>query len=480
MNRHAAQRYPANLSRAIHHFTAVFVFAVSLFGATVAQALDKPHIVYILADDLGWKDVGFHGGKVRTPNLDRLAAQGVVFNAFYVQPFSSQTRAALLTGRYPMRYGLQTLSIGPASQYGLPAQERTLAQALKETGYKTALIGKWQLGHAKPEMGPTRRGFDYFYGTLTGNVGAQIGKGAKTDWRRNEQPVTDDGFVTTLIAKDAVSRIDAHDTQAPLFMLLSFTAPAAPLGAPKEFVDAYRDVPDETRRTYAAAVTALDDAVGQVVRALEKKKMLEQTLIVFHSDNGGAIPMKFPTGDGDVDKPGADNDIYREGKGSLYEGGVRVVALASWPGKLQKSVVTSMVHVTDMYPTLLQLAGAKLDQPKKPDGLDVWPALAGTGANPRNEVLINVEDFRGAIRVGEWKLIVRAVLPTKIELFNIGNDPEESENQANTYPDRVKELLAKLNAYAYDMAPAGYFLEEVGKGKGGEQPAYWGQNAPRR
>lgn len=480
MNRLAPQRYRPNLSRATHHFAAVLVFAASLLGVTSALALDKPHIVYIVADDLGWKDVGFHGGKVRTPNLDKLAAQGVVFNAFYGQPFSSQTRAALLTGRYPMRYGLQTLSIGASSQYGLPAQERTLAQALKEAGYKTALIGKWQLGHAKAEMWPTRRGFDYFYGTLAGNVGAQIAKAGRTDWRRNEQPVQEDGFVTTLIAKDAVARIDAHDTQAPLFLLLSFTAPAAPFGAPKEFVDGYRDVPDETRRTYAAAVTALDDAVGQVVRALEKKKMLEQTLIVFHSDNGGAIPMKFPTGDGDVDKPAADNDLYREGKGSLYEGGVRVVALASWPGRLQKNVVTTMVHVTDMYPTLLQLAGGKLEQPKKLDGLDMWSVLTSTAPNPRSEMLINVEDFRGAIRVGEWKLIVRAVLPTKTELFNIGSDPEESDNQANANPERVKELFGRLNAYAYDMAPAGYFLEEVGKGKGGDAPAYWGQNAPRR
>jgi arylsulfatase A-like enzyme len=482
MNRHARERYRRSSSRAISRCVAALVCVATLLGASSVPAQnksqDRPHIVYILADDLGWKDVGFHGGKVRTPHLDRLANGGVVFNAFYGQPFSSQTRAALLTGRYPMRYGLQTLSIGPSSQYGLPTQERTLAQALKEAGYKTALVGKWQLGHAKPEMLPTRRGFDYFYGTLAGAVGVSVGK--KGDWRRNDQPLQEDGFVTALLAKDAVGRIEAHDTQAPLFLMLSFTAPAAPYGAPKEFIDAHRDVADEARRNYAASVSALDDAVGQVVRALEKKKMLEQTLVIFHSDNGGAIPMKFPTGDGDVDKLAADNDIYREGKGSLYEGGVRVVALASWPGRLQKSVMTSMVHVTDMYTTLLHLAGARLDQPKKPDGLDVWSAMTGAAAGPRNEMLINVEDFRGAIRIGEWKLIVRAALPSKLELFNIANDPEESANQADTYPERVKELFAKLNGYAYDMAPAGYFVDELGKGKGGDVPAYWGQNAPRR
>src|SRR5262249_10473381 len=196
---------------------------------------------------VGWRGGGLQGGKGRTANRDRLAGAGVVFNAFYGQPFSSQTRAALMTGRYPMRYGLQTLSIGPSSQYGLPIQERTLAQALKEAGYSTALVGKWQLGHAKPEMWPTRRGFDYFYGTLAGSVGVQLSKSGKSDWRRNDQPVQEEGFVTALLAKDAVRRIESHDTQAPLFMLLSMTAPAAPYGAPKEIVDAYRDVTDEAK-----------------------------------------------------------------------------------------------------------------------------------------------------------------------------------------------------------------------------------------
>jgi arylsulfatase A-like enzyme len=403
-----------------------------------------------------------------------------VFNAFYSQPFSSQARAALMTGRYPMRYGLQTGSVGPSSQYGLPTQERTLAQALKEAGYKTALIGKWQLGHAKPEMWPTRRGFDYFYGTLAGNVGLQAGKAPDGDWRRNEQTLQEDGFVTALLARDAVARIEDHETSAPLFLMLSLTQPAAPYGAPPEFVDRYREITDPARRQYAASVTALDDAIGQVVQALERKQMLQQTLIVFHSDNGGAIPMRFPTGDGDVEKPAADNDIYREGKGSLYEGGIRVVALAHWPNRLKKSVVTSMVHVTDMYPTLLKLAGGTAEQPKKLDGLDVWGAITESAVNPRRELLINVEEARGAVRVGEWKLIARATLPSRMELFNVANDPGETTNLADTYPDRVRDLYGKLNAYAYDMAPAGYLVEESGKGRRGEPPAYWGQNAPRR
>lgn len=435
--------------------------------ALTTHAAEKPNIVYILADDLGYKDLGFQGGKIATPNLDKLAASCVTLNSFYVQPFSSQTRAALLTGRYPMRYGLQTMSIVPASQFGLPTEERTLAQGLKDAGYKTAFIGKWQLGHAKPDFWPTKRGFDYFYGTLSGEVNYQVKKTAKNDWRRNDQAVKEDGIVTQLLAKDAVNLINKQDTAMPLFLLLAFTAPSL-------------DASAETGRGYAAGVSALDDAIGQVISALEKKKMLNNTLIVFHSDNGGAVPTKFATGDGDVKKSGADNGIYREGKGSLYEGGVRVVALVAWPEKIkQKTVVTRLLHVTDMYTTLLKVAGAKLDQPKNLDGLDVWKTLAEEQLSPREIILLNVEHFRGAIRAGEWKLIVRATLPSKFELFDIANDPEETQNQADAYPDRVKSLLKQLNEYAYEMATPKY-LEEIGQARSGEIPAYWGDNPVRR
>jgi arylsulfatase A-like enzyme len=246
-------------------------------------------------------------------------------------------------------------------------------------------------------------------------------------------------------------------------MLAAFTTPA-----------------DVARRNYAGGVAALDEAVGQIVAALQKKKMLGQTLLVFHSDNGGAVPMKYATGDGDVDKPAADNDLYREGKGSLYEGGVRVVALAHWPGKIkEKSMVASLMHVTDMYTTLLTLAGGKPDPGKKPDGINIWTSISEGQASPRREMLVNVEDFRGAMRIGEWKLIVRATLPSKIELYNVSSDPEEASNQADAYPERVKEMLGKLNAYAYDMDEAKH-LEELVKGRGNEVPIFWGHNVPKR
>jgi arylsulfatase A-like enzyme len=224
----------------------------------------------------------------------------------------------------------------------------------------------------------------------------------------------------------------------------------------------------------------LDSAIGEVVAALERRGMLNDTLIVFHSDNGGALPTRLATGDGDVTAVAADNGIFRAGKGSLYEGGVRVVALAHWPARIKpKTVVTDVIHVTDLYPTLLKLAGAPLEQPKKLDGFDVWPVIADGQRTPRREMLLDVEDFRGAIRSGEWKLIVHAALPARYELFDIANDPEEAENRAATSPERVKEMLSRLNELAYDMAPAKY-LEEVAAGLAAQTPILWRSNPVRR
>src|SRR5581483_11564818 len=343
-----------------------------------------------------------------------------MLNAFYVQPLSSQTRAALLTGRYPMRYGLQTHSIVPSSSYGLPAEERTLAQALKESGYRTAFVGKWQLGHGKQEWWPTRRGFDSFYGSLAGLPDAQVKKAAKLDWHRNEQLLKEDGYITALLAREAVSVINRQNENAPLFLVVAFTAPAQAQSAPKALLEKYANLADANRRAYAAATTALDSAVGEIVAALERRNMLERTLIVFCSDNGGGVATRFPTGESDALTNAANNGVFREGRGSLYEGGVRSVALAAWPGQIKpKTIVSDMLHVVDWYPTLLGLAGANAEQKRKVDGLDIWPVLSEGQRTPHKELLLDAEDFRGGVRVGEWKLIVHSALPMRVELFDI-------------------------------------------------------------
>jgi len=453
--------------------------AMLLAGSACAMAA-PPHIVYILADDLGWKDVGFHGGSARTPHLDRLASDGMRLERFYTLPYSSATRAALVTGRYPMRYGMQTLSILPWSQYGLPTEETLLAQILQKAGYRTAMLGKWQLGHHRKELWPTRRGFDYFYGSFNGGIDhfRKTTASGEVDWHRNDRNIKEEGYSATLLGRDAARLIASHDPARPLFLHLSFHVPQAPWQAPREYLDLYGDVSDADRRAYLAMVTALDDAVGVVVAALEKKGMSGDTLIVFHSDNGGALPTRFPTGDGDVTRQVADNGPYADGKGGLHEGSVRVVALASWPGKIPAGVTTERIHVTDMFPTLAGIAGAKPDLKRPLDGIDQWETIAAGKLSPRKEVLLNMEDSRGALLKDNWKLIVYSRLPVRYELYNVQDDPSEEDNRADREPQRIQEMLVRFNELAWEMAPSLY-LEDAQKPRKYPTPIYFGENPVR-
>jgi len=445
----------------------------------VAIAAGQPHIVYLMPDDLGWQDLGYLGKEIRTPNIDRLAEGATRLNQFYAQPYSSQTRAALLTGRYPFRYGLQTQAILPRSTYGLPPEERTLAQALKEAGYRTALVGKWQLGHARPEFLPNRRGFDHFHGTLAGGVDHFTrSSDAGPDWRRNDKPLRETGHTTALIGREAAAVVSGHDPSKPLFLWVSFTAPAAPLQAPKDLLERNAHIRDPDRRTYAAMVSGVDDAIGQVVAALEKKGMLDDTLIVFHSDNGGAVAHRFPTGDGDVARGAADNGPYRDGQGSLYEGAVRIPAFIRWPRGLDAGVSSALIHVTDLYPTLLARAGGNLDQRKPLDGIDQWPAIREGKLGARREVPIAVEDLRAAIRVGDWKLILYAALPARVELYDIPHDPGEEDNAAERNPQLVQDLTRRLTDLAWEMAPARH-LEDLARMRRHDLPMVWGANPLR-
>jgi arylsulfatase A-like enzyme len=464
---------------------------VTTFALTLAailspfsvQAADTPHIVYILADDLGWEDVGFHGGQAATPHLDALALAGVRLERFYTQPNSTPTQAAIMTGRYPMRYGLQMLSILPWNTYGLPLDERLLPQALKMTGYRTAAFGQWRLGHASRDLLPTHRAFDYFYGSHNAvqDHFAKTDQTGARDWHRGEKRIKERGFATTLIAKDAAAFIGRHDPARPLFMFVSLPAPATPLQAPRRHLSSYKSIEDPELRTYYAMVSALDDAVGTIVSALENKGMTDNTLLVFHSDNGGAVKNKYPGGDGDVSRRVSSNGPFRNGRGSLYEGAVRVVAVAVWPGRIEPGVVSERVHVTDMYPTLLNLAGAPMDsehQIKPIDGIDAWGVIAKGTLSEREETLINVDEFRGALMVGNWKLVVYSTLPSRVELYNVADDPSEEDNLASREPERVQQLLARLNDYAWEMAPSRY-LDDLAGARAFETPIFWGDNPQR-
>ncbi len=346
-----------------------------------------------------------------------------------------------------MRLGLQCGVVRPWAQHGLPLDERTLPQALREVGYVTALCGKWHLGHFQPEYLPLARGFDHQYGHYNGALDyfTHLREGI-LDWHRDDRPLEEVGYTTTLIGQEAARLVSGHDFSAPLFLYVPFNAPHSPLQAPKEYLQRYAGIKDVKRRQFAAMVTALDDAVGTVVAALDERDVRAQTLILFHSDNGGPENL------------GANNGPLRDGKGTLYEGGVRVTALAHWPGTIPAGKIAGgLMHVVDLYPTLLRLAGASLEQPQPLDGVDVWPVIMGQAESPRREVLLNTTPFHGALRVEDWKLVrngditansTKAPAQDSYELFNLASDPGEAIEVSARFPERLAELKGRLAEYA--------------------------------
>ena len=447
-----------------------YLLAVTCFTSLAsAQATDKkPNIIFIMADDLGNADLGYRGGQVSTPNIDKLAKEGVRLESFYGEPVCTPSRAALMTGRYPMRYGLQTLVIFPSHTYGLALDEKTLPQALKEAGYKTLMVGKWHLGHADRKYWPQNRGFDYFYGNVVGEVDYFTReRGGLIDWQRSGKFLKEEGYYTDLIGNDAVNLIDQQDGKQPFFLYFASLAPHAPYQAPESEVEKYKSEPDKLRATYMGMITALDTQVGRIVAELEKKGLRDNTIILFSSDNGGATSGLFAQGaksseerghdEGGIQigqKPPASNAPFSGGKGSLKEGGVRVPAFVNWPAKLKPRTVNEPLHMVDVMPTLLALAGGTGSPDHPFDGRDMWKAIADGAPSPTDDVLINVEAFRGAVRKGDWKLIKIALLPGKTQLFNLARDPGETTDVAADNPEIVKDLEARLLAYAKEQKPS--------------------------
>ena len=429
--------------------------------SVVAAEPRQPNIIVILADDLGNADLSYRGSDIRTPNIDKLANEGVRLESFHGMPVCTPARAALMTGRYPMRYGLQTLVIFPNHTYGLPTDERTLPQALKEAGYDTAMVGKWHLGHADRKYWPQNRGFDHFYGNLVGEVDyfTKI-RGGIVDWQRDGKFFQEKPYYLNLIGDEAVRMIEKQDKNKPFFLYFASLAPHAPYQARKEDEDRYAStIKDPTRRTYAAMITSLDDQVGRIVAALDKTGLRENTLIIFSSDNGGPRNAVVASGAhskeeraaGGVQQESlpASNGDLRGGKGSLHEGGVRVPTIFNWPAKLKPRVVNEPLHMVDIMPTALALAGAKANPPDKPlDGKDLWATVTEGKPSPHDDILVNVEAFRGAIIKGNWKLVKIATLPGKTELFDLAVDPGEKNDVAAQNPDVVRDLDARLVAYA--------------------------------
>jgi arylsulfatase A-like enzyme len=338
--------------------TKSILLLANLFGLIPVHAAEqRPNIIFIMAGDLGNADLGYRGGEIKTPNIDRLATEGVRMESFYGMPVCTPSRASLMTGRSAMRYGLQTLVIFPSHTYGLPTDERTLPQALKEVGYQTYMVGKWHLGHADKKYWPQNRGFDHFYGNVLGEVDYFTKmRGGIVDWQRDGVFLKEPGYFTSLIGNEAVRLIEQQDPSKPFFLYFASLAVHAPYQAPQKYKDRYPAIQDPNRKTYAAMASALDDEVGHIVAALEKKRIRDNTLIVFASDNGGATSGMFASGSKSAEersheeggiqqnaKAPASNAPFRGGKGSLYEGGVRVPAFANWPGKLKPSVAADQM-----------------------------------------------------------------------------------------------------------------------------------------
>ncbi|KAF6725245.1 Arylsulfatase I [Oryzias melastigma] len=350
---------------------------------------NPPHIIFILIDDQGFNDIGYHNPTIKTPTLDKLAAEGVKLENYYVQPICTPSRSQLLTGRYQIHTGLQHSIIRSRQPSCLPRHMETLPETLRRAGYSTHMVGKWHLGFYRKSCLPTRKGFDTFFGSLTGSVdyysyGSCDGQDlCGYDLHDNEGVAWghEGKYSTTLFTQRARKILKNHDpADKPLFLLLSLQAVHGPLQPPKPYVYLYRDMASVARRNFAAMVSTVDDAVRNLVYALRKYGYYKNSVIIYSTDNG-AQPFV-----------GGSNWPLRGRKGTYWEGGVRGVAFVHSPLlKRRRRVSTALLHITDWFPTLVGLAGGNTSQSRGLDGFDVWPAISEGKESPRKEILHNID-----------------------------------------------------------------------------------------
>ena len=465
-----------------------------------ALAAERPNVVVIVADDLGWADVGFHGNSViDTPSLDRLAAEGARLERFYTTPICSPTRAALMTGRDPIRLGVAYSTIMPWQNNGVHTDETFLPELFLKAGYQTAMVGKWHLGHAQQSFHPNSRGFEHFYGHLHTEVGffppfASLGG---KDFQRNGESIDDQGYESFLLADEVSRFIRERDTSRPFFIYLPFLAPHTPLDAPEALKQKYADIPDErgesrskmadntrlisrltggdsARPLYAAVVDGMDQAIGRVLRTLDEEGLADNTLVLFFSDNGGAV---YATG-------GADNAPLRGGKGDVFEGGIRVVAVARWPARISPgSQVQSILSVMDVLPTLAAAANISPDTHFELDGRNKLDALVSGTYMPLEEPLFFISEtpFKDHVNVTafdeDWKLVQHlhsTFTSVNIEnfLFRIDDDPFETNNLASSHPDVVNRLAEGIRHWR-SLYPVSGTRSELIPPPGWQAPKDW-------
>jgi arylsulfatase A-like enzyme len=394
--------------------------------ASIACGKERPNVVLILADDLGYGDVGFNGCRdIQTPNIDSLAAEGVRFaNGYSSHPFCSPMRAGLLAGRYQHRFGYVTnVAFDPHNQLmGIPTSEPTIAKRLQDAGYRTGMVGKWHLGAASP-FHPLNRGFDFFYGFLGGghdyfvvDTSVQLKENYKAPLDDNGKPVGLDGYLTNVLTDQAIRFIDQSDDR-PYFLYVAYNAPHGPLQAPEKKIAQFSSIKDSRRRIYAAMVSAMDDQIGRILRTLDERSQRDDTLVIFLSDNGG--PERANA---------SDNGPLRGQKGDVFEGGVHVPFVMSMPGTLPSGVVYNEPVISfDVSQTALGLAGVAPG--KNPDGVNLFPYVLGERKSSPHEAIFwrTEHDSKQAARRGNDKLVV---LDGETSLFDLDSDLEESNDLA--------------------------------------------------
>jgi len=419
-------------------------------GPAAADAADPPNVIVILADDLGYADVGFNGCRdIPTPNIDALARGGVrCSNGYVTHPFCSPTRAGLMTGRYQQRFGHENNPVYDPEDTvsGLPISEVALPAVLKTAGYVTGLVGKWHLGAAE-RFHPLNRGFDEFFGFLGGShqyFPDKLGGKAEytTDLMRGRESVKETEYLTDAFAREAASFVERHHAR-PFFLYLAFNAPHTPLQAPPRYLDRFARIEDPKRRTYAAMLSAVDDGVGRLLSRLREHALEEKTLLVFLSDNGGPVGVN-----------GSSNVPLRAGKGTTYEGGIHVPFAVQWKGTLPAGTVYDFpVSSLDIYATAVANAGTTPPPGHRLDGVDLIPYLRGDRTGPPHEALFwrTGGGVSSAARLGDHKLVERKGEP--LEVYNLSRDIGESNDLAPAQPEVLRRLAALKDEWTTQLVP---------------------------
>jgi arylsulfatase A-like enzyme len=434
------------MSTLLLRVVALALISVGLCGTASAQATPtKPNIIFIVGDDMGYADVGFQGCQdIPTPQLDALAKASVRCTNGYVSgPYCSPTRAGLMTGRYQTRFGHEFNAGGAGT--GLPLSETMIAARLKSAGYATGLVGKWHLG-GEPQFHPQKRGFDEFFGFLSGSHDYFQDQGIL----RGTEQVDEKDYLTDAFGREALAFIDKHKS-GPFFLYLAFNAVHTPMQADDARLMKFAHISDKQRRTYAAMMVAMDEAIGRVRKKLEETGLTQNTLVTFISDNGGPV-MPGTTTNGSINKP------LRAGKRTTLEGGVRVPFLVSWPARVRPGVYDKPVIQLDLNATALTAAGVGIQADWKLDGVDLVPYLSGANSARPHDALYWRFGQQMAIRDGDYKLVRYDTNADTLtgaggqpvsapQLYNLAADVGEAKDLAATMPEKVKELQAKWDSW---------------------------------